>query len=133
VLNAIRPHVENRLHVVFGCGGDRDPGKRPLMGRIAAEHADRVIVTDDNPRSEEAAVIRAQILVACPGAGEIGDREAAINHAIGALEAGDVLVIAGKGHESGQIVGKEIRPFSDTQQAIKTALASGGRAAETLS
>jgi UDP-N-acetylmuramoyl-L-alanyl-D-glutamate--2,6-diaminopimelate ligase len=133
VLNAIRPHVEGRLHVVFGCGGDRDPGKRPLMGRIAAEHADRVVVTDDNPRSEDAAVIRSQILAACPDASEIGDREAAINSAVAALAAGDVLVIAGKGHESGQIVGEDIRPFSDTHQAIKAALALGGRLAESLS
>ncbi|MGD0192993.1 MAG: UDP-N-acetylmuramoyl-L-alanyl-D-glutamate--2,6-diaminopimelate ligase [Rhizomicrobium sp.] len=133
VLDAIRPHVEGRLHVVFGCGGDRDAGKRPLMGRIAAEHADRVIVTDDNPRSENAAGIRAQILAACPCADEIGDRATAISSAIAALEPGDVLVIAGKGHESGQIVGRDVRAFSDTEQAVRAARELGGRAVEAHS
>jgi hypothetical protein len=98
--------------VVFGCGGDRDAGKRPLMGAIAAQGADRVIVTDDNPRSEEPAAIRAAILADAPGAIEIGDRREAIRTAI-ANCAGDVLLIAGKGHETGQIVGGRTLPFSD--------------------
>ena len=130
VLVAMRPHVTNKLSVVFGCGGDRDRGKRPLMGRAAASHADRVIVTDDNPRSEEPAAIRAEILAACPGATEIGDRASAIRQAIAALDSGDVLVIAGKGHERGQIVGTDVRPFSDREEAVKSALALGGRAVE---
>jgi UDP-N-acetylmuramoyl-L-alanyl-D-glutamate--2,6-diaminopimelate ligase len=113
--------VKRRLVVVFGAGGDRDHGKRPLMGAIAAEKADRVIVTDDNPRSEEPAEIRAAILAAAPGAIEIGDRRAAIRSAIGELAAGDVLLIAGKGHETGQIIGKQTLPFSD-HEAVATAL-----------
>jgi UDP-N-acetylmuramoyl-L-alanyl-D-glutamate--2,6-diaminopimelate ligase len=113
VLDALRPHTENRLLVVFGCGGDRDPGKRPVMGEIAAARADLVYVTDDNPRSENPAAIRRAILEACPGAVEIGDRRAAIRAAIGELRAGDVLVVAGKGHESGQIVGDRVLPFDD--------------------
>ncbi len=113
VLAALRPHVERRLVVVFGCGGDRDPGKRPEMGRIATEAADRVIVTDDNPRSEEPKAIRAQILAAAPRAIEIGDRAAAIAAALSDLSAGDVVVVAGKGHEQGQIVKGETRPFDD--------------------
>ena len=119
----------DKLHVVFGCGGDRDKGKRPLMGQIAAALADDVIVTDDNPRSEDAAVIRREILAAAPGAREIGDRAEAIRAAIAALQAGDVLVIAGKGHETGQYVGGDVRPFSDRDEAVKAALALGGRAA----
>jgi UDP-N-acetylmuramoyl-L-alanyl-D-glutamate--2,6-diaminopimelate ligase len=113
VLAALRPHAERRLAVVFGAGGDRDRGKRPLMGRAAAELADRVYVTDDNPRSEDPAVIRRAILAAAPEAIEIGDRRAAIMAAAGELGPGDVLVIAGKGHETGQIVGDEVRPFDD--------------------
>jgi UDP-N-acetylmuramoyl-L-alanyl-D-glutamate--2,6-diaminopimelate ligase len=128
VLKAIRPHVEGRLHIVFGCGGDRDKGKRPLMGEAAARLADKVIVTDDNPRSEDAATIRRAILASCPGADEIGDRAEAIRSAIAALGKGDSLVIAGKGHEEGQIVGSTVRPFSDSDEAIKSALALGGRA-----
>ncbi|HET9904033.1 MAG TPA: UDP-N-acetylmuramoyl-L-alanyl-D-glutamate--2,6-diaminopimelate ligase [Xanthobacteraceae bacterium] len=112
-LDALRPHARRRLVVVFGCGGDRDRGKRPIMGRIAAEKADCVIVTDDNPRSEDPAAIRAEILAAAAGAREIGDRAEAIRAAIAALEQGDVLLIAGKGHESGQIVGNRVLPFSD--------------------
>ncbi len=104
-LEALRPYVKRELVVVFGCGGDRDQGKRPLMGAIAAKAADRVIVTDDNPRSENPAAIRAAILKAAPGASEIGDRREAIRSAVASLQAGDVLLIAGKGHESGQIVG----------------------------
>src|SRR5262249_10859511 len=112
-LEALRPYATNRLVVVFGCGGDRDPGKRPMMGGIAAQLADRVIVTDDNPRSEEPAAIRAAILRGAPGAVESGDRREAIGASIAALRPGDVLLIAGKGHETGQIVGKQVLPFSD--------------------
>lgn len=112
-LEALRPFASGRLVVVFGAGGDRDPGKRALMGAAAAARADRVIVTDDNPRSEDPAAIRAAILSAAPGAIEIGDRAAAIRQAIAELRRGDVLVIAGKGHESGQIVGERVLPFSD--------------------
>jgi UDP-N-acetylmuramoyl-L-alanyl-D-glutamate--2,6-diaminopimelate ligase len=121
-LEALRPYVGHRLVVVFGAGGDRDMGKRPLMGAIAAEKADRVIVTDDNPRSEEPASIRAAIMKAAPGAGEIPDRNEAIRRAIAGLERGDVLLIAGKGHETGQIIGHKIVPFSD-HEAVATALA----------
>jgi len=112
-LDALRPHCSGRLHLVFGCGGDRDAGKRPLMGAIAAERADRVIVTDDNPRREDPAVIRRAILEACPGAREIGDRRAAIAAALDGLGPGDVLLIAGKGHETYQLVGEEVLPFDD--------------------
>jgi len=129
VLTAIRPHVAGKLHVVFGCGGDRDRGKRPLMGKAAAVHADVVTVTDDNPRSEDAREIRSAILGGCSGAAEIGDRAEAIRSAIAALAAGDVLVIAGKGHETGQIIGAETRHFSDRDEAVKAALALGGSAA----
>jgi UDP-N-acetylmuramoyl-L-alanyl-D-glutamate--2,6-diaminopimelate ligase len=120
-LGALRPYVGKRLVVVFGAGGDRDRGKRPLMGEIAARAADRVIVTDDNPRSEDPATIRAAILAAAPGAVEIGDRREAIHAAIGNLERGDVLLIAGKGHESGQIIGNQTLPFSD-HEAVAAAL-----------
>ena len=124
-LDALRPYVSGRLTVVFGAGGDRDPGKRPMMGRIAAEKADNVVVTDDNPRSEAAAAIRAEILAAAPGAREIGDRGEAIRAAIAGLARGDVLLIAGKGHETGQIVGKQVFPFSD-HEAVAAALAGKG-------
>ena len=120
-LTALRPYASGKLVVVFGAGGDRDAGKRPLMGRIAAEHADRVIVTDDNPRSEQPAAIRAAILAAAPGASEIGDRAAAIRAGIAALKAGDVLLIASKGHETGQIVGDRVLKFSD-HEAVAAAL-----------
>jgi len=120
-IEALRPYVKGRLVVLFGAGGDRDPGKRPMMGAIAAEKADRVIVTDDNPRSENPAAIRAAILAAAPGAIEIGDRGEAIRQAIADLRAGDVLLIAGKGHESGQIVGDRVLPFSD-HEAVAAAL-----------
>ncbi|HEX6959556.1 MAG TPA: UDP-N-acetylmuramoyl-L-alanyl-D-glutamate--2,6-diaminopimelate ligase [Ferrovibrio sp.] len=113
VLKAARPHTTQRLAVVFGCGGDRDRGKRPLMGEIAAKFADLVYVTDDNPRSEDPAAIRSAIMAVCPQAIEIDDRRAAINAAIEALRPGDLLLIAGKGHEQGQIVGAEVRPFDD--------------------
>jgi UDP-N-acetylmuramoyl-L-alanyl-D-glutamate--2,6-diaminopimelate ligase len=120
-LEALRPYAKRKLVVVFGAGGDRDAGKRPIMGRIAAENADRVIVTDDNPRSESAAAIRAAILAAAPGASEIGDRAQAIRSAIAELKSGDVLLIAGKGHETGQIVGSKVLPFSD-HDAVAAAL-----------
>jgi UDP-N-acetylmuramoyl-L-alanyl-D-glutamate--2,6-diaminopimelate ligase len=120
-LEALRPYAKRNLVVVFGAGGDRDQGKRPLMGAIAAKGADTVIVTDDNPRSEEPARIRAAILAAAPGATEIGDRAAAISSAVAALQPGDVLLVAGKGHESGQIVGDRTLPFSD-HDAVAVAL-----------
>ena len=120
-LDALRPYVENRLIVVFGCGGDRDKGKRPEMGKIAAARADLAIVTDDNPRSEDPAAIRSEILHAAPGALEIGDRASAIAEAIGRLERGDVLLVAGKGHETGQTVGATVIPFSD-HDAVTAAL-----------
>ncbi|HEY5215549.1 MAG TPA: UDP-N-acetylmuramoyl-L-alanyl-D-glutamate--2,6-diaminopimelate ligase, partial [Pseudolabrys sp.] len=122
-LAALRPYASGRLVVVFGAGGDRDMGKRPIMGRIAAENADRVIVTDDNPRSENPAAIRAAILAAAPGATEIGDRAQAIRAAIADLQSGDVLLIAGKGHETGQIIGGRVVPFSD-HEAVAAALQS---------
>jgi len=120
-LDALRPYAAGRLVVVLGAGGDRDRGKRPLMGAVAAAKADRVIVTDDNPRSEEPAAIRAAILAAAPGAAEIGDRRAAIRAAVAELRAGDVLLIAGKGHETGQIIGDRVVPFSD-HEAVAAAL-----------
>ena len=120
-LEALRPYATGRLVVAFGAGGDRDRGKRPLMGAVAAAKADRVVVTDDNPRSEDAAAIRAAILAAAPGAGEIGDRREAIRAAIAELNSGDVLLIAGKGHETGQIIGDRIVPFSD-HEAVAAAL-----------
>jgi UDP-N-acetylmuramoyl-L-alanyl-D-glutamate--2,6-diaminopimelate ligase len=120
-LEALRPYASGKLVVVFGAGGDRDSGKRPIMGRIAAENADRVIVTDDNPRSEQPSAIRAAILAATPGATEIGDRNEAIRASIAALKTGDVLLIAGKGHETGQIVGDRVLPFSD-HDAVAAAL-----------
>jgi UDP-N-acetylmuramoyl-L-alanyl-D-glutamate--2,6-diaminopimelate ligase len=126
VLTALRPHVEGRLHVVFGCGGDRDRGKRPLMGEAATRYADVVIVTDDNPRSEDPAAIRREILTAAPGAREIGGRAEAIREAVAALGAKDALVLAGKGHEDYQIVGTKVLPFSDRAEAVKAAREFGG-------
>ena len=120
-LGSLRPYAKGKLTVVFGAGGDRDSGKRPIMGRVAVEGADKVIVTDDNPRSENPAAIRAAILTDAPGAAEIGDRAEAIRKAIADLTSGDVLLIAGKGHETGQIVGDRILPFSD-HEAVATAL-----------
>jgi len=120
-LAALRPYVKARLVVVFGCGGDRDKGKRPEMGAAAATNADSVIVTDDNPRTEEPAAVRRAILAAAPNAVEIADRATAINQAIQGLNAGDVLLIAGKGHETGQIVGDKIIPFSG-HDAVAAAL-----------
>lgn len=131
VLASLRPFVTGRLHLVFGCGGDRDPGKRPIMGEIASRLADCVIVTDDNPRSEDPADIRAQVMEACPGCEEIGDRRAAIETAVGRLLAGDVLVVAGKGHEEGQIIGEKVLPFADVQvvrEALENAHAAEARA-----
>jgi UDP-N-acetylmuramoyl-L-alanyl-D-glutamate--2,6-diaminopimelate ligase len=122
-LEALRPYTKRRLVVVIGAGGDRDQGKRPIMGAIAVEKADRVIVTDDNPRSEDPASIRAAILAAAPGALEIGDRRSAIVRAVADLEPGDVLLIAGKGHETGQIVGNKVLPFSD-QETAREAIAA---------
>jgi UDP-N-acetylmuramoyl-L-alanyl-D-glutamate--2,6-diaminopimelate ligase len=124
-LDALRPYAPGRLVVVFGCGGDRDKGKRPLMGEIATAKADRVIITDDNPRSEDPAAIRAEILAAAPGAMEIGDRAQAIRAGIAMLDKGDVLLIAGKGHESGQIVGDTVLPFQD-QEVVAAALKEMG-------
>jgi UDP-N-acetylmuramoyl-L-alanyl-D-glutamate--2,6-diaminopimelate ligase len=121
-LQALRPYARRRLVVVFGAGGDRDAGKRPLMGAIAADLADHVIVTDDNPRSENPQAIRGAILSAARGASEIGDRAEAIRTAIAALEPGDALLIAGKGHETGQIIGDRVLPFSD-HDAVANALA----------
>jgi UDP-N-acetylmuramoyl-L-alanyl-D-glutamate--2,6-diaminopimelate ligase len=129
ILEALRPHTANRLHIVFGCGGDRDRGKRPLMGAIAIRLADDVIVTDDNPRTEDAAAIRQEILAAAPGAREIADRAEAIRAAVSEMKAGDVLVVAGKGHETGQYIRGAVHPFSDREQAIAAAVALGGRAA----
>ena len=121
-LQALRPYAKRRLVVVFGAGGDRDAGKRPLMGAIAADNADCVIITDDNPRSENPGLIRSAILSAAGAAKDIGDRAEAIQTAIAGLEPGDALLIAGKGHETGQIVGDRILPFSD-HDAVAAALA----------
>ncbi len=126
VLGAIRPHVRGALVVVFGAGGDRDPGKRPLMGAACARLADRCIVTDDNPRSEDPAAIRKAVLAACPGAEEIGGRDEAIRHGVAGLTPDDLLVIAGKGHESGQIVGDQVLPFDDGDAARAAALSCAG-------
>jgi UDP-N-acetylmuramoyl-L-alanyl-D-glutamate--2,6-diaminopimelate ligase len=123
-LDALRPFAAGQLLVVFGAGGDRDPGKRPLMGAVAARRADRAFVTDDNPRSEDPAAIRKAILASAPDAIEIGDRAAAIAAAVEELKAGDVLLVAGKGHETGQILGDRTLPFSD-QAAVRAAL--GGK------
>jgi UDP-N-acetylmuramoyl-L-alanyl-D-glutamate--2,6-diaminopimelate ligase len=117
VLAAVRPFTTGRVVVVFGCGGDRDRGKRPIMGEIAMRLADIVIVTDDNPRSEDPAAIRKAILEAAPGAIEIGNRHDAIREAVGMLRPGDTLIIAGKGHEEGQTIGARTLPFSDSREA----------------
>jgi UDP-N-acetylmuramoyl-L-alanyl-D-glutamate--2,6-diaminopimelate ligase len=133
VLETLRPYARARLAVVFGCGGERDKGKRPEMGAIACALADRVIVTDDNPRGEDAAAIRRDILTGCPRdmggrLSEIGDRGKAIAAAVGELSQGDVLVVAGKGHEQGQIVGKTVLPFDDAE-AARAAVAALARTA----
>ncbi len=122
-LQALRPYAKRKLVVIFGAGGDRDAGKRPLMGAIAAENADHVIVTDDNPRSENPEAIRAAILAAAKNATDIGDRAEAIRAGVSALQPGDVLLIAGKGHETGQIVGDKVLPFSD-HEAVAATLAA---------
>ncbi len=127
-LQALRPHVMGRLVVVFGAGGDRDRSKRPLMGKAAVENADVVYVTDDNPRSEDPAAIRAEILQACPDANEVGDRAEAILRAVDALGPGDALLIAGKGHETGQIVADTVYPFDDVEQASVAIAALEARA-----
>ncbi|TPN40027.1 UDP-N-acetylmuramoyl-L-alanyl-D-glutamate--2,6-diaminopimelate ligase [Mesorhizobium sp. B2-3-3] len=121
VLASVRPFTTGRVMVVFGCGGDRDRGKRPIMGEIATRLADVVIVTDDNPRSEVPEMIRAAILAAAPGAIEIGDRRQAIHEAVGMLHAGDTLIVAGKGHEEGQTIGSETLHFSDHEE-VRAAL-----------
>jgi UDP-N-acetylmuramoyl-L-alanyl-D-glutamate--2,6-diaminopimelate ligase len=129
VLTALRPHVSGRLIVVFGAGGDRDKAKRPLMGAAAASLADLAIVTDDNPRSEDPAAIRRAILDAAPGALEVGDRRAAIRAAAAQLKAGDILVVAGKGHEQGQTVAGVVHPFDDvTETRAALGLEIGGLA-----
>ncbi|MEQ3711054.1 UDP-N-acetylmuramoyl-L-alanyl-D-glutamate--2,6-diaminopimelate ligase [Tateyamaria sp.] len=126
-LSAMRPHVMGRLIAVIGAGGDRDAGKRPLMGQAAAQNADVVFVTDDNPRSEDPATIRAAVMEGCPEAHEVGDRAEAILRAVDALGHGDALLIAGKGHETGQIVGDDILPFDDAEQASVAVAALEGR------
>jgi UDP-N-acetylmuramoyl-L-alanyl-D-glutamate--2,6-diaminopimelate ligase len=131
VLKALRPHARGKLVAVFGCGGDRDPGKRPMMGAIGSRLADIAIVTDDNPRTEDAALIRRQVMEAAPGAREIGSRRDAIFTAVAGLEAGDVLVVAGKGHEQGQIIGQTVHPFDDAvvaREAVAAADKTGGNA-----
>jgi UDP-N-acetylmuramoyl-L-alanyl-D-glutamate--2,6-diaminopimelate ligase len=126
-LQALRAHATGRLMVVFGAGGDRDPGKRPLMGEAAAANADALFVTDDNPRSEDPALIRRAVLAGAPGATDVGDRREAIRAAVGALGEGDVLLIAGKGHETGQTIGDEVLPFSDQDEAREALAAAGAR------
>jgi UDP-N-acetylmuramoyl-L-alanyl-D-glutamate--2,6-diaminopimelate ligase len=121
-LLALRPYVTSKLAVVFGAGGDRDKGKRPEMGAVAAKLADIAYVTDDNPRTEDPAAIRAAIMAACPGGIEIGERAQAIRQAVDMLGSGDILLVAGKGHEAGQIVGKTVLPFSD-HDAVRAAVA----------
>lgn len=126
-LCALRPHVMGRIVAIVGAGGDRDRAKRPLMGRAAAEHADQVIVTDDNPRTEDPAAIRAAVMEGAPGAREVGDRAEAILRGVDALGPGDALLICGKGHETGQIVGDDILPFDDAEQASVAVAALDGR------
>lgn len=112
---SVRPHVKGKLIVVFGCGGDRDKGKRSLMGAVAAKLADEVIVADDNPRTENPEVIRAEVMAACPDAHNIGDRKAAIHHALALANAGDMVLVAGKGHEATQTIGDKVLPFNDAE------------------
>ncbi|MBN8910642.1 MAG: UDP-N-acetylmuramoyl-L-alanyl-D-glutamate--2,6-diaminopimelate ligase, partial [Rhizobiales bacterium] len=112
-LDGVRPFATGKLICVFGCGGDRDRGKRPIMGAISVKRADVTIITDDNPRTEDPAAIRAEILASAPGATEIGDRGEAIRTAVAMMQPGDVVLVAGKGHETGQIVGQRVLPFSD--------------------
>jgi UDP-N-acetylmuramoyl-L-alanyl-D-glutamate--2,6-diaminopimelate ligase len=117
VLQALRPHVGRRLICIFGCGGDRDRGKRPIMGEVAARLSEAAIVTDDNPRSEDPAAIRREIMAAAPDAREVDDRGRAIREAVAEMGEGDLLLIAGKGHETGQIVGDQTLPFDDAEVA----------------
>lgn len=119
VLRTLRPHVRGRLLCLVGCGGDRDSGKRPIMGRIGAELSDRLVITDDNPRSENPAAIRKAVLEGAPGAIEIEGRARAIRETVAELKKGDVLVIAGKGHEQGQIIGDVVEPFDDVRETEK--------------
>ncbi|MGR3376149.1 UDP-N-acetylmuramoyl-L-alanyl-D-glutamate--2,6-diaminopimelate ligase [Salipiger abyssi] len=126
-IQALRPHVMGRLIAIVGAGGDRDARKRPLMGEAATEHADMVIVTDDNPRSEDPASIRAQVLEGAPGATEVGDRAEAILRGVDLLGPGDALLVCGKGHETGQIVGDTVYPFDDVEQASVAVAALDGR------
>ncbi|MEH6644107.1 UDP-N-acetylmuramoyl-L-alanyl-D-glutamate--2,6-diaminopimelate ligase [Sulfitobacter sp.] len=126
-LAAMRPHVMGRLVAIVGAGGDRDRAKRPLMGKAAAMHADLVFVTDDNPRSEDPASIRAAVMAGCPDATEVGDRAEAILRGIDVLEPGDALLIAGKGHETGQTIGDDVLPFDDVEQASVAVAALDGR------
>ncbi len=119
ILKALRPHTHGKLYCVIGCGGDRDPGKRPIMGRLAATLADVAVITDDNPRSEDPAKIRAAMMKEAQGAHEIGDRRAAIAWAVKNLNKGDVLVIAGKGHEQGQLIAGRVEPFDDVEEAAR--------------
>ncbi len=126
-IRALRPHVMGRLVAIIGAGGDRDRGKRPLMGQAAAQFADAVIVTDDNPRTEDPAAIRAAVLSGCPGATDVGDRAEAILRGVDALGPGDALLICGKGHETGQVIGQDVLPFDDTEQAsLAVAVLDGG-------
>lgn len=119
VLSSLRPHCQGKLWVVFGCGGDRDQKKRPEMGKVANEYADHIVITDDNPRTENPKEVRKQILAACPEAKEMGDRKKAIWNTIAELQDNDILLIAGKGHEPGQIIGDEVFPFDDVNEARK--------------
>jgi UDP-N-acetylmuramoyl-L-alanyl-D-glutamate--2,6-diaminopimelate ligase len=125
-IKALRPHVMGRVIAVVGAGGDRDAGKRPLMGQAASENADLVIVTDDNPRSEDPAAIRAAVMQGAPEAIEVADRSEAILRGVDALQPGDALIVCGKGHESGQIVGDIVYPFDDVEQASISVAALDG-------
>jgi UDP-N-acetylmuramoyl-L-alanyl-D-glutamate--2,6-diaminopimelate ligase len=125
-LKALRPHVMGRIIVVFGAGGDRDRSKRPLMGAAAATNADVLFVTDDNPRSEEPSAIRAEIMQACPQAFEVGDRAEAILRGVAELQPGDALLVAGKGHETGQTINGQVYPFDDVEQASSAVAALDG-------
>lgn len=122
VLTSVRGHAQNNLICLFGCGGDRDKGKRPMMGEVASKLADKVIVTDDNPRSEDPAIIRKEIMSASPNALEIANRADAIHHAVGDLSKGDVLLVAGKGHEQGQVFADHTQPFDDVEEVQKSIL-----------
>jgi len=119
VLRSMRVHTKNKLHVLFGCGGDRDAGKRPIMGKIANDLADEVYVTDDNPRTENADYIREQIMQTCLKGKNISNRAEAIKFAISQLQNGDILILAGKGHETGQYINGKVYPFSDYDEVCK--------------